>query len=372
MTPMSTPPDPQSAAAATRPAPPCGSGRPAFTLVELMVAMTILTVILLTLAAVVQQTTRSWGLARGQLEQFREAEVAFDAITRRISDAVLNTYYDYEFPGGNTSQTPTRYVRQSELHFVSGQARAGSATPPLLPDLARAAAGHAVFFQGPFGDHDTTDWTGLNTLLNSWGYFVTFGDDSDRRPAFLSPDNPSPRHRFRLVEFRQPAEEFLVYREKLSATGTSPATLYRWFRQPVTTGGSLETLAENVVALILRPLAPEGDLDRPTDLAPSYHYDTRAFQHNVGGAFQRERSRHQLPPLLEITLVVMDEASAVRLQSLHGDQPPDFGIGSLFQNAAAFDDDIQTLAATLDEQRVSHRILTRTVRLRNARWSAFD
>ncbi len=356
----------------TRAAPPSRHPVWAFTLVELMVAMSILSVILLTLASVVQQTTRSWGLARGQLEQFREAEVAFDAMTRRISDSVLNTYYDYEFPGGNTSRTPTRYVRQSELHFVAGQARSGSTTPPLLPALANAAPGQAVFFQGPFGDHDTTDWIGLNTLLNSWGYFVTFGDDRDTRPGFLAPDDPAPRHRFRLIEFRQPSEAFLVYREKLSASGTSPANLYRWFRDPVGAGQGLEVLAENVVALILRPLAPEGDLDQPTDLAPAYHYDTRAFQHNVGGTFQRERSRHQLPPLLEITLVVIDEASAVRLQSMHGDQAPDFGIDSLFKNAANFADDLESLARTLEQQRVSHRILTRTVRLRNARWSAFD
>jgi len=347
--------------------------KPAFTLVELMVSIAILAIILTTLATVLQQASNSWRQARAQLEQFREAELALSTLSRRISDAVLNTYHDYEFPNNDPRRTPTRYIRQSELHFVAGQARDGTAQAPALLGPS-AAHGHAIFFQAPFGEHQDPAWDGLNTLLNAWGYFVEFADDlADRPPGLVDAPYPiAPRYRFRLRELRQPAERFQVYADDLPRLPTNSPRLYDWFRQPVAASDGLTTLAENVLALIIRPLAPQGELADPTLLAPAYHYDSRAFQQNVGAAFPRERSRHQLPPLLEITLVVIDEASALRLQEINGTSQPDLGLGGLFTDPKQHADDLAALQGTLSELGLDHRTLSQTIRLRNSRWSIQD
>jgi uncharacterized protein (TIGR02599 family) len=342
-----------------------------FTLIELLLAMTVLAVILMTLAMMMNQTTGAWRQARSQLEQFREAEAAFGSMGRRITDAVLNTYTDYEFPGGDRRKTPTRYVRQSELHFVCGPG--GQVEGGLAPSLlgAQAAPGQAVFFQGPFGSHSDGDLTGLNTLLNAWGYFVEFGDDREARPGYLEEAvGAQPRHRFRLKEFQQKTEELRVYASNLTAA--SQDVLFDWFREPVSSGRGVHTLAENVIALVIRPMSSDKTLAAPTQMASHYYYDTRAYQQNVGTAFEQARSRHQLPPLLEITLVVLDENSAARLEQENGSAMPDLGLSQLFHDAASYEKDLDELEATLVARKLGYRALKKTIRLRNSRWSAVD
>jgi uncharacterized protein (TIGR02599 family) len=343
----------------------------AFTLVELLLAVTILTVILLALTSIMGQTTRAWSNARSQLQQFREAELAFEQMTRRITDALLNTYHDYEFPDNNKQKTPTRYVRQSEMHFVTGPANSTSADiPPLLDN--HAPPSHAIFFQGPFGEHDDTNLTGLNTLLNAWGYFIEFGADENERPSFLNGSpGATPRYRFRLKEFRQSSENLSIYQTSLSELA-SPTQLYHWFTAATTSPQVVHTLAENIIALVIRPLAPGSPTLDPTAIAPHYYYDSRAYQRNAGSQFTQNRSRHQLPPMLEITLVVLDESSAARLQQQHGSTRPDLGIDHLFLDTSTYAADLADLEETLLARKLQFRILKKTVRLRNARWSDID
>lgn len=350
---------------------PARSRHPAFTLVELLLAITILTIILMALASITGQTTRAWSQARSQLQQFREAELAFEQMTRRITDAALNTYHDYEFPNGNKQKTPTRYVRQSEMHFVTGPAASSIASIPSILGSS-AAPGHAIFFQGPFGEHDDSTLTGLNTLLNAWGYFVEFGDDNAERPTFLiSSPGATFRHRFRLKEFRQPTETLSLYQTSLSDL-TVTAQLYNWFSPAANAGQSVHTLAENIIALIIRPLDPGDPSLDPIAIAPYYYYDSRAYQRNAGGDFEQKRSRHQLPPMLEITLVVLDEASGARLQQQNGATRPDLGMDNLFLDSAKYAGDLADLEETLTAQNLQFRTLKKTIRLRNARWSTVD
>jgi len=342
----------------------------AFTLVELLLAITILAFILSSLASIMGQTTRAWRIARSQLQQFREAESAFEQMTRRITDATLNTYHDYEFPGGDTQKTPTRYIRQSEMHFVCGPSLSASGGIPSLLGSGVQGGSHAIFFQGPFGEHETSELTGLNTLLNAWGYFIEFGNDDDQRPSFLSGAVGSgARYRFRLMEFRQATESLAVYDTPLSSLPAGQ--LFNWFNGAAGSGDGVHTLAENVLALIVRPLAPD-DTMAATAIAPSYYYDTRAYQRNAGGAYEQQRSRHQLPPSLEITLVVMDEASGARLQATYGTSLPAIMPEGLFQTSVSYDSDVKALEEALIENQIQFRILKKTVRLRNARWSRAD
>ena len=100
-----------------------------FSLVELLVSMTILTAIMLLFVGILDQTQKTWNYAEGQISQFREARVAFDLMTKSISQATLNTYYEQVDKNGDG--VPEDYIPKSELHFITMRAedlRPGSRT----------------------------------------------------------------------------------------------------------------------------------------------------------------------------------------------------------------------------------------------------
>ena len=66
------------------------------------------------------------------------------------------------------------------------------------------------------------------------------------------------------------------------------------------------------------------------------------------------------------------ESSALRLHEAHGSSPPDLGLDGLFSDPTRHAEDLATLQATLTGLRLDHRTLSQTIRLRNARWSAYD
>jgi uncharacterized protein (TIGR02599 family) len=210
--------------------------------------------------------------------------------------------------------------------------------------------------------------------VNGWGYFVEFGDDRATRAAFLDNEGDAPpRHRFRLKELQVPAEQMRTYAAKLSSESAKDK-IFAWFRDSAAQPAQVSAVAENIVALVVMPLVPPGSKDvngsdlKPNALAPAYYYDTRNYQH--AKTPQAEATRHRLPPLLRLTLVALDDASAQRLQESHGGAEPDFGIDALFTDATKYDQDIRSLEASLLNQRLNYRVFTTTVRLRNARWTA--
>src|SRR5258708_3308729 len=102
-----------------------------FTLVELLVSMGILSVLSIILVSITNSTASTWRYPTSRIEQFRGAETAFEGITRRLSQATLNTYWDYDSPS-----TPKRYLRKSELRFISGRMTGKPADKPLLATSA--------------------------------------------------------------------------------------------------------------------------------------------------------------------------------------------------------------------------------------------
>jgi uncharacterized protein (TIGR02599 family) len=83
-------------------------------------------------------------------------------------------------------------------------------------------------------------------------------------------------------------------------------------------------------------------------------------------------SKSQLPPLVQVTLVAIDETTATRLA--HGSIPPDFGLDPLFMagqsnSADHYADQLRTLIDALNSRRLSHRVFTTTVSIRGAKWS---
>lgn len=361
-------------------------GRTAFTLVELMVSMAIITLLMLLLVTITDATRKTWVTTTARAEQFRGARVGFEAMTRRLSQATLNTYWDYFDASGNSRSpanaatfVPARYARQSELRFISGQAAA------LLPSpQSSSCPTHAVFFQAPLGFvADRTNYSRMENLLNTWGYFVQFGDDSLLRPPFVTKTLAPYRSRFRLMELMEPSETMALYMDEASTPGGSSSYLVKdWFGKPFkATPQPARMLAENIVALVLLPKLTPNDqaAGKYSDgaLAPSYLYDSTG----TGMGTMNDKNlnpKNQLPPVIQVTMFAVDETSFSRFQKANTGMPP-LGMSSLFTTVGDTADptqpgyakDLQTLQTNLltSKPPLTYRVFTTNVSIKGAKWS---
>jgi uncharacterized protein (TIGR02599 family) len=321
--------------------------RAGFSILEVLVASAVLALLLVAMLSMTDQVQKTYRSTLGKAEQFREARVAFESITRRLSQATLNTYWDYDSP-----TTPTRYLRQSELRFLSGQASA------ILPG-ANSSTTHAVFFQAPFGfTSNSTAFGGMESMVNTWGYFIEFGSDSVLRPPPVNTAGVPEKYRFRLYEMMEPSESLSLYKYTGNSTASKTYTGRTWFTDALDKPNrSSRVLAENIVALIFRPLDPAST---PSDLTTNYTYDTAGSVANI---------RNQLPPYIEVTMVAIDEVSARRLEN--GTAPPDLGLTGLFQTASSYEADLEKLRKYLsdNDKKINYRIFTANVSIQGAKWS---
>ena len=345
--------------------------RAGFTLIELLLSISILSVVLMTTTSLLNASLGQLRIAEARNGQFREVQAAFETMCRRLEACEINPYYDYVYANNDINTVPTGYKLQSDLHFVSGTATAG--TSPVIGSGNRP--GHAVFFHGTYGLTAQKDWKGLGTLLNSWGYYVEFGDDSTARPTFLNSGSSGvdSRMRFRLKELQVPAEQMRTYALKLN-TQTTKARVQEWYTTALGDSANTHVVAENILTCVIFPTVPDGSTTstgatlKPEALAPAYNYDTRSYQYASSNSLA-EVTRHRLPPLSRLTLVAVDEVSAARLQEQNGSAMPSLGLDNLFTDAAKYDADLQVVENSLVAQKLNYRVFTTTVRLRNARWN---
>jgi uncharacterized protein (TIGR02599 family) len=340
-------------------APRCQSPSPrisAFTILEMLVSFTVLAILLVLMTTMISRTSSIWSYTRGQVEQFREARDAFDSLTRRLGEATLNTYLDYEDASGSprTASTmisfvPKSYGRQSELRFLSG------------PNIHGKS--HAVFFQAPQGRLSSASASGSPKLLNTLGFFLDFEEDAAFLPSFL----PS-KKRIRLLEFCEPSDTLSVYRYTSGAASAADRVSRNWFTEPLAVANPpIQIVAENIVALVLLPLLPNTDRIlggyTETSLAPTYLYDSTAKV-----ADPNLNPRNQLPPLIQVTMVAIDEASASRIGESGHARILD-AVASLFQSASEYAKDLKSLEEELKSLGVSYRVFTTQVVLKGAKWS---
>jgi uncharacterized protein (TIGR02599 family) len=359
---------------------------PAFTLVELLVAMTAVSILLLVCTSALDQTQDSWLRARSSVDQFREPRIAFETISRHLAQAELNTYWDYYYAETESNEapedvsaSPSAYVRHSELQFQSGSAPeliGGAAPPSRYP-------GHAVFFQAPLGL--SQNHPGLGNLLNARGYYVEFGSDDADKPPFIVERGLPAKHRYRLMEYRPPAEHSQAAGGSFQGNTiyTKPAD---WFRQDLST--SSRVVAENILLLLVSPRGPQSSGSvagrEPWWIAPRYDYDSLDCDNssrNVEGIRMRDDgtadqgTQHLLPPIVELTMVAIDEPSAQRWTESRKNSPVSIlqDSGAAFANVVDEVRDMKKLKDYLVQQKLNYHVFTASVALRNARWdgSAF-
>lgn len=375
-----------------------GIGSAAFTLVELMISITILVILMMVVTQVIGIVQRNWVRANSRVSQFREARIAFDTMTRNITQATLNAYWDNESDplrtdsAGQKISKAKSYVRQSELQFVCGP------TPKVLTAAAGGSEnypGHAIFFQAPLGvtrlvaaTSAQANTENMVNLLCGRGYFVEWGDDQPYRPPFLNGLNSVPtRFRLRLMEYSPTAEMNRIY-----ASAVRPVTENSkvWFQEALTntvqdneqvaTRAFTRPIAENILALIVSPQLESRTSTSviPYSIAPQYYYDSTLVTNpgagNIGGA---QGTQHLLPPLLKVTMIALDQRAGEALSANETVRSEILeAAAGLFQNAAQFqqdldgvDDESGTLEALLLENKINYRVFTTTIAPRAARWS---
>ncbi len=378
---------------------PSPAATAAFSLVELMVSVGILSLLMVLVFSMLDETQKTWSRAKGMVTSFKDARDGFEAMNRNVSQATLNTYIGYDMSGPNAN-IPKKFARKSELHFVCGPA-----SQLLENSEGRTRLTHAIFFQAPLGyqtfetksrSSSRKDLYGeLDSLLNGWGYYVEYSSDRTDRPGFLSSLNPpvAERHRFRLMEFRQPAEATTIYQYKLEDTRpTQDEKIWEWFRSrkfgidhpanndPQGGAGDIRTtraLADNIIALIISPRLAESDVAasedntsafrfrNPTDIAPDYLYDSRRFHSENDD--RATYSRHQIPPVLRVTMIAIDEIDAVRYAGQNpGSTVPKYAPveKDWFSDVRNYGKDLEKLSEGLTAVGIRFRVFTSNIRMR--------
>ena len=350
----------------------------AFTLLEILISMALLSILIVVMSQVVSGIGSAWKRTSNKMGQFSEGRAALESISRTLSQATLNPYWDYQ--RASVTSPPTGYFRQSELRFLSG--------PASVIGLGGARVSHALAFQAPLGLTSGTsvvDTAGLHSLLNTCGYFIEFGSDASLRPSFLGTRVPL-RYRYRLFEMRQPADELAIYTytSGTDSSGQSKALTYAgkdWFLTPLSSSKPpVQFLAENVVAMIVLPQLAEADQTNygltPASLAPRYLYDSSGDGQKLVDALLG--SKNQLPPVVSVMIVAVDEASFSRFQGSSTTMPASLGLANLFQTVgdtldatqAGYARDLQTLETNLRTNHINYHIFTAKIAIPGSKWSA--
>ncbi len=267
-----------------------------WTLVEVLVSISILAMLVVVMAEALNTTQRSWLSSQSAVDRQQTLDSATRMLSQALKQATLQSRAGYD-------TTLNQLVPASDLHFVCGPAG------ELLMGVA-GACGDAVFFQRPVAEG------GLQRALQACGFFVQYGGDEAWRPTFLTA--VPVRRRFRLLQFHQPASSLTLF-QPTSVMGepsrlsqfTNRADLYGWFAQPIGDStlfkSSVSIVAENVVAMIVQ-----------TSPSAQRCYDTRRYQWEAGSN-DATVSRHRLPEMVDVTLVMVDETGWARLAADEGD-----------------------------------------------------
>lgn len=362
--------------------------RLAFTLVELMTAMAVLTLLMVVSFAMVAQITSVWKRASQKIDAFQNARLAFDVMTRHLAHATLNSYIDYDDPSA-----PRHYLRKSDLKFLIAPAGV-SLNGSTLPGTTRT--GQCIFFVGPGGRAKSSSYAGIESLLNVCGYYVTFQDSTkNAMPQFIqaATGGQQSRYRFQLMQLVVPTDV-------ISANGSlypypAPTTVqnwktwqtpgrYNWFADFVSTTSSSgpTPIADNIIALIIRPWDPsvlpndpsgqKPDLSSHNASNPDYIYDST----ENATTFPQVKTANQLPPVLLVTMIAIDEVSAQRMEN--GSSIPNVIANAMtsprFTVAANYTSDLAAVEDALSnpssgQPRIQYRVFSSAVPILESKWT---
>jgi uncharacterized protein (TIGR02599 family) len=396
-----------------------------------MVSSALLVFIMVLVLSTVEQTQKVWSRAASKVSQFQSARNAYDSLTRRVSQATLNTYYRAFDQDIKTESAQLTYTRESELQFFTGPT-SQVVSSPLLPgisgDVERSYPTHSIFFAAPLGftsERDTSisgayvpRFRNLTSALVMTGYFIEYGEDPDVPKKLRDAGLIKSKKRFRLMELDVPTEKVALYQRPLDPKAddrrylndpqilnvnkehyignvdrtrqqTSGWIRPLWMAEGLDRVSSKEgsgdtafhfrharVLAENIVGLIILPKVAQKDREVPgrlDDLAPFFKYDSWRILATDPSWKQRAARFNQLPPIVSVTMIAIDEPSAQRVADRYKDELPDWSDG-LFLRAGSeqeFRDEIADFEKRLatDPTKPAYRTFSTDVVIRGSKWS---
>ena len=337
-----------------------------FTLVELLVASSVLVLLLGLLMSATDSASSTVSYATKKIEAFASTRGVFDIVTQKLSIATLNTYWDYYDGNGNrrtstNSDTfvPKTYGRASDLQFLVRQ------------NTQNGNYGQEVFFQTPEAFSASADYQSTQGLLNACGFFVRYGSNSSFRPNIMSQASASTslRWRYRLMQALEPTEKFSVFQSAPSdntawadSIGNNDQTDPSDSSKPL-----VKPLGDNIIALIVWPRLSAGENPDGTTLTTDYTYDS---QKSPAGA-SKPITFNQLPPTVQITMVIIDEASASRIDT-HSSVAPtaiEDALKDKFRKVNQYQQDLNDLESALVDKHINYQILNTSVVLLESKWS---
>jgi uncharacterized protein (TIGR02599 family) len=368
--------------------------------------MAVLALILVLIGQMFSSISKSWKSNSGRTAAFVAARAAFESMSRNLSQATLATYLSYAASDGtpvplinpsfkpstgsiDRSKVPTRYLRMSELHFITGRSAALFAEANVSGLLSPGQTpGQAVFFQAPTGFVQKQDNRPKSSLLNILGYYIEFGNDDAFKPDAVM-ERTTKRYRYRLMEVAQAAEKNAIYESTCELDGQGLPTFHHdlaWIAKLNLTAPDApkQPLAENIITMAMLPrLSPFqknalGEPEKADALTKDFSYDSRVWE--LAGTSD-ERLRNQLPPLVELIVVSIDEPSAQKLAELYGGadrlSPPfenatvraSLDLDTLFKDPLQLGTDIKKVEDGLNALHVAYRIFRTGVAMHGAKWT---
>jgi uncharacterized protein (TIGR02599 family) len=304
-----------------------------------MVASAVFMLLVAGLVGLTNQAGQAVRSGATKIASSQGARAGFDLLSKNLAQATLNTYWRADNP-----DVPRNYVRSSDLHFLIQPAGANGVGYP--------GTGQSVFFQAPLGHTaNSSSYGGLPSLLNTVGYYIDYSPET--LPAVPNPSQA--RWRFRLMQMLVPAERMKTFASRAGGNRFAWFDLatYQDFVQPV---------ADNVIALVLRATQPDGK--DVAGLNGGFAYDSRA------DGTPQPSTAHQMPPVVEVAMVALEEASAARLGG--GQTPPaaiTAALQGLFQNTVSIEADLAELEKRLAAERIGFRTYRTSVPILESRWS---
>lgn len=338
-----------------------------FTLVEVMVATTILALLLGILLSITNSVGTTVGRTSAKIDAFAGARATFDLVGRRLSQATLNTYWDYDNP-----LDPTVYRRESDLQFLVTQ---NSQNP---------GYGQELYFQSPLTYSGNPDARTTSGLLNACAFYVQYGGSVGFRPGTESGSRE--RFRYRLMQGLQPTENLDIFDASPPSRTNNSAwisywktywTDHAWTASLENSGASglapsVTPLIDNVIAFIVWPRLPASGDALGTNLTANFQYDSKAGAWPAVATDPQPVTANQLPPAVQVTMILISESSAQRLDTGSATPPTiiEDALAGKFARVADYQSDLDKVAGKLSDNHIEFQILNTTVALRESKWSS--
>jgi uncharacterized protein (TIGR02599 family) len=166
------------------------------------------------------------------------------------------------------------------------------------------------------------------------------------------------------MQFLQPTEQLMVMNTNAAHFPNG------WFTTDVNANTNIFPIADNVVAFAVLPQLSDRENPTGTALSTDFGYDTRM----PWSSGAQPTNMHQLPPVVQVIMVVLDESSAKRIEN--GTTEPIAALGfnpsSVFTGTSSsnLETSLKTISDALSAKRLNYRIFRSEIPIRSAKWSA--